>query len=208
MEEVNDSEVIVSNKNINLNEVQNENVDTDDESGIDESKSNVITQKKTELICTLEAYHCSIFGERILQKYPTIFNALHELTEEELNERLNSVKILIQQGNYAKITQQVWKPITYSYEGLTKLLGFNTTGIAKILSEQQDTLEILEEIRLKYFSTKVIEPEYRLITSLIYTTLAVHSMNNATLTKTTVEIQISNHLDQQISNKEVLEKLL
>ncbi len=50
-----------------------------------------------------------------------------------------------------------------TYEVFTQLIGFNTKGIADTMSNNENILETLEEIRLKYFHIQYVELEYRLL---------------------------------------------
>ena len=197
-------EIITSNRIINLDEVQHKNTKAVDEEESSPKEDN-ITQNKTKLILELEPYQYSRFTGLILEKYPNIFTNLNAFDENELEGRLKSVKMLIQCKNNGKMLQTVWKPITMSYEGLTKLIGLNTTGISNILSEREDILDLVEECRLKYCSISCIEPEKRLLLAVIQATYTINVLNN---TNQTIFKELSGHLDKPVKNKENLEKLI
>lgn len=210
MESVNNEqyEILTSHKQLNLEEIQNNNIieSNEDEENEEVNSDSTITKKKTELIAFLNAYQYSIFGNKILLVYPKIFENLGSYNENELEERLNSIKLLIQQKNNVKFTKQVFVPIMKTYEAFTQLIGFNTKGIADTMSNNEDILETLEEIRLKYFHIQYVEPEYRLLFSIGLSTLTLHNMNNL---NQSINSKITNYLDEKVSeNKAKITSIL
>ncbi len=93
-----------------------------------------------------------------------------------------------------------------TYEAFTQLIGFNTKGIADTMSNNEDILETIEEIRLKYFHIQYVEPEYRLLFSIGLSTLTLHNMNNL---NQSINSKITNYLDEKVSeNKAKITSIL
>ncbi len=191
-------EILTSNKQLNLDEIHNPAVESDE---IESNITPEISSSKTSLILILESYQYSRFKDRIIHSNPEIFNNLHVLSEEQLQERIDSAKLLIQAKNNAVIVQAASAGITKSYEGFTKILGFNTTGLAEALTKNEDTLDIVEELRLKYFTTMYTETEVRLAGMLLSTTFLIDTMNNNNK-------HIINHLNSTVTNSSELENLI
>lgn len=196
-EESSNIEIISPSKSINLDEVQNKIIENNNET------ENIYktTENKAILIRKIENYETSRFRDRILAKYPDIFSNLISLNEEQLTERFRTLELYRKTRNNNKSINFLWSGICVGYENITKLCGYQTEGLAGILSYDEECLDTVEDLRLKYFANTNIEPEYRLIFSLLTTTKLLHDANKR-------NIKNQDQLKESINNSDELKKLL
>ncbi len=105
----NDIKVITPNNSINLEKVQNHNNSEflpslsitnqqqhNESNNVDNSEDIYnINAEKTKLIFMIENYSARRYKDRILAKYPEIFDDLLLLDEKQLQNRLNTLKNFI-----------------------------------------------------------------------------------------------------------------
>jgi hypothetical protein len=141
-------------------------------------------------------FRYSRFYQRIIEVYPQIFDDLSKRPDEELVKDLELIKSFIQHRRASDQVFQVFKNSLIAVDVIAEMLNLEVKGASDQLIKDEDVLDTLEEVRLKYELNMSLEPEYRLSLSVASVYLKVNSLN-----------QQKKKLEQEQVRKAIQEKL-
>src|SRR5687768_1800158 len=127
-------------QNINSNDIE-ENVDNDQHQEINTTSNNEITVSKTQLILCIRAHQYSRFTPYLLECNPNIFDNLNQLSEQELQERLDTIKLMQSLRQSQKIVSGIRPHVFLAYENLTQMIGLQTQGLTNQLFQDDNFLD-------------------------------------------------------------------
>src|SRR6185437_4547786 len=107
-------------QSIDLSEIENNAPETND------NTSGEITPEKTKLILEINGYKYSRFSAVLSESMKDVFENLDTLSEEQLLNRIQSIKLIISNRNNARFTEYFWGAAANGYENITKLCGLHT----------------------------------------------------------------------------------
>lgn len=121
-----------------------------------------LTPERLELLEKLTVYRYSRFYKRIIDQFPEIFDNLREIPTEEIEERITAIEDLRKNQTASRQTQLLFRNfIQMAEKGLTTI-GWEVDGVGSLILEDEDILDDVEDVRIKYGTKFTIAPEYRL----------------------------------------------
>jgi hypothetical protein len=136
-----------------------------------------LTDERKKLLNSFSLYRYSRFYQRIVEVYPQIFDDLSKRPDEELIKDLELIKSFIQHRRASDQVLQVFKNSLIAIDVIAEMLKMEVKGASDQLIKDDDVLDTLEEVRLKYELNMSLEPEHRLGISVISVYLKVNSLN-------------------------------
>jgi hypothetical protein len=130
-----------------------------------------LTAERIPLITKLSGYQFSPrFSERIKQVAPDIFDHLDETPDEGLEEKLRFCDTIIRMKSGSSIVSNMVSPMLTITAGAFTYAGYEGMNMVPAILQQDDNfLDILEELKLKHSKITNIEPEYRLMFTVLST---------------------------------------
>ena len=136
-----------------------------------------LTEERKRLINNLSSYRYSRFYQRIVDVYPNIFNDIEKKPNDELNQDIELIKTYIRQRRSSEHFKNQFNNILIGVDTVAKFLNLEVDGAREILMNDEDVLDTIEEVRLKYDIDCQLEPEVVLATTIAATYLRVNAKN-------------------------------
>ena len=154
-----------------------ENIEEEKAPEINYKKEENVEEKRKRLLVISRYKNSTRFGEW-LKKQGFNFNSkdLEEMSNDELETMINDIRFCIAtkntNGMYGKLSTQgilvienVLRPI------------YNVDGLSQMLSNDQTYLDTVEELALEYQNYLYVQPQYRLMYSVLSSAYLVHSQH-------------------------------
>ena len=137
-----------------------------------------LNEERKRLINNLSSYRYSRFYQRIIDVYPNIFNDIEKKSNDELKQDIELIKTYIRQRRSSEHFKNQFNNILIGVDTVcTNILSLEVDGAREILMNDEDVLDTLEEVRLKYDIDCQLEPEVVLATTICATYLRVNAKN-------------------------------
>jgi len=137
-----------------------------------------LNEERKRLINNLSSYRYSRFYQRIVDVYPNIFNDIEKKSNDELKQDIELIKTYIRQRRSSEHFKNQFNNILIGVDTVcTNILSLEVDGAREILMNDEDVLDTLEEVRLKYDIDCQLEPEVVLATTICATYLRVNAKN-------------------------------
>src|SRR5579875_629755 len=137
-----------------------------------------LNEERKRLINNLSSYRYSRFYQRIVDVYPNIFNDIEKKSNDELKQDIELIKTYIRQRRSSEHFKNQFNNILIGVDTVcTNILSLEVDGAREILMNDEDILDTLEEVRLKYDIDCQLEPEVVLATTICATYLRVNAKN-------------------------------
>lgn len=135
------------------------------------------TGERRKILSGMLSYQYSRFHSKIIEAYPHIFDDLTKRSTHDLTEDLELIKAYIKQRRNGEQFRSQFQNLLTACDTLAKFIGLETEGASAILLHDEEVLDTLEEIRLKYEVDATPEPEFILATTIFATYLKVNAKN-------------------------------
>lgn len=195
-------EVKVNKEELNLNSIRN--LSKDDNDILDDSDSEeevpvpVPVQKQEEQVKEVRSTpERRILLMKIKQYHNRFKDHLKDLkhkdlekkTEEELEDILKEIQLVVSNKNSGNTLKIAFNSVMPLYElTMVNYAGIRCQGISHLTAQDPQIDMILDEIQLEYFNNiTYIKPEYRLIMSILKSTVALHSINTAKMQRSKLD---------------------
>jgi len=162
-----------------------------------------ITPKRMEIIDIINDYKFSRFKDRLLSIDETIFDNLIYLNDVELEERKQAIETLVFKYNNSKACLSTCNGVLGLTDKVLCMVGFHVEGASNIIMQNENVLDLLEEMRLKYGPGLYMSPEKRLAWEILSTYITIDRYNTAKLKMKSDENTrlIQAHLEKEIKYK-------
>jgi hypothetical protein len=136
-----------------------------------------LTPERKKLLNSLSAYRYSRFYNRIVEIFPNIFEDLSKRPDSELVKDLELIKSYIKQRRSCDQFQKQFQNVLIACDSVAQFIGWEVEGASDILIRDEEVLDQLEEVRLKFEIDVGPEPEVLLATSVLAVYLKVNAKN-------------------------------
>ena len=147
------------------------------EKGVEKLEPSDIKDDRRKLISNILSYRYSRFYTRIIEAYPHIFDDLIKKTKDELVETYEMIKAYVKSRRSSEQYLNQFKNLLTACDTLCSNFGFEVQGASNIILQDDEVLDTLEEVRLKYESQSSFEPETLLFMTVISVYLKVNAKN-------------------------------
>ncbi len=152
--------------------------------------------ERLQVLDSLSDYRHSRFTKRIEAEFPGIFELDSEIPLQDLKDRLKIIECFITKRGASKQAETLFKSLLSVADYGFATVGWEVEGASTQLGKDDDTLDLVEELRIKYKGKNNMPVEGRLALSIVGTYSQVNALN-----------QQRKLIEQNMKSKEMKEKV-
>jgi len=139
----------------------------------------IISPERLDLLDRLDDYRYSRFAKRINGEYPGIFDDLRNAQDEDLRQRLEVMETFVAKRGLSKQAEMLFRGGLSVADSCFQLIGWDVEGASELIANDEDMLDIVEEMRIKWRTKNKIQPEYRLAVGVFSIYAKMNGLNKA-----------------------------